>query len=56
MDDAALMQQQMQMGMDTGQAYKAERDALEHMPHEWALPAMEASAERFLREAVAKGA
>lgn len=54
-DDAALMQQQMQMGMDTNQAYKAEKDALEHMPHEWALPGMEASAERFLRAAVARG-
>lgn len=35
---------------------KMEKEALEHMPHEWALPAMEASAATFLKTVTAKAA
>jgi hypothetical protein len=35
--------------MDTVKAYVAERDALESLPHEWALPGVEAAAAARLK-------
>jgi hypothetical protein len=39
----------LSQGMDTVKAYVAERDALEALPHEWALPAVEVAAAARLR-------
>jgi len=39
--------------MDTKKAYVVERDALESMPHEWALPAVELQAVARLRRLLA---
>jgi hypothetical protein len=38
--------------MDTKKAYVVERDALESMPHEWALPAVEVKAAERLRRLI----
>ena len=38
--------------MDTVKAYVAERDALESLPHEWALPAIEKAAAARLRRQI----
>ena len=38
--------------MDTKKAYVVERDALESLPHEWALPAVELKAVERLRRLV----
>ena len=35
--------------MDTVKAYVGERDALEALPHEWQLPAVEAACVKRLR-------
>jgi hypothetical protein len=39
--------------MDTAKAYVAEREALEGMRHEWALPKVEAQAVARLKKLVA---
>ena len=48
MADARLRAQ----GMDTKKAYVVERDALESLPHEWVLLAVEARAAERLRRLI----
>lgn len=53
---AAIMQSQQQMmmmGMDTPKVYVAEREALEGMHVEWALPKMEEAAVKTLQRKLA---
>lgn len=51
-DDAQLMQQQMQMGMDTSKSYTIEKEGIELIRHEWVLPVAERQAEQRLRRLV----
>lgn len=51
-DDTQLMQQQMQMGMDTSKAFSTEKEALSLLRYEYFMPQAEERAETRLRQLV----